>query len=240
MSKEPLLLPSAKSGVLVRRPTASPLWRIAAIVVGLGVVCVGAVDVFGRLEEKVAAFDLGSIGFLAFAPVAVANDPSLVTRVTGEPAPVVAEPLVPLYVRIPAIGVDALVEAVGKKPNGAMDTPKKFDEVAWYSLGSKPGAAGNAVFAGHVNNALNLDGVFAHLQDVEVGTTIEVEGTHGEVLTYEVVDIQTYKVDEAPLEEIFRITGPSQIVLITCEGEWNSAVRSYDERLVVVAKLLPL
>jgi len=203
-------------------------------------VCVGAADTVSRFGEKVLG---GDLNVFAFAPAALILDPSLRSAVTGNNTTVFTEtatPLVPVHIRIPSVGVNAVVEAVGKKADGAMATPTKFADVAWYSPGSKPGDSGNAVFAGHVNNAIGMDGVFSKLAAIEKGDPIIVEGPQGERLQYVVTETVMYPANEAPKEEIFRKTGPSQVVLITCDGEWDSVARSYDKRLVVVARLLPL
>ena len=236
MSNEPLLLPSAKSGILIEPRPISRWWRIGAITIGILVVGLGGADVVSRFGEKVLA---GNTNFFAFAPAILSLDPSLIEAVTGASS-ATTSPLVPARLRIPSIGVNAKVEEVGKKPDGAMATPSNFTDVAWYAPGSKPGAPGNAVFAGHVNNALSMDGVFAKLKDVDMGEDIIIEDETGARLEYEVVDIVIYPANQAPAEEIFRTTGASQIVLITCDGEWDSLARSYNERLVVVARLSTL
>ncbi len=200
-------------------------------------VCVGAADAASRFGEKVLGDD---VNLFAFAPVALVQDPSLLEAVTGAPAVASVAPLVPVHIRIPSIGVNAAVEAVGKKTTGAMATPTRLSDVAWYSPGSKPGAPGNAVFAGHVNNAVGLPGVFSKLSNIEPGDVVVVEGSSGERLQYEVVQTAVYPIDQAPAEEIFKTTGSSQLVLITCEGDWDATARTYDERLVVVARLLSL
>jgi LPXTG-site transpeptidase (sortase) family protein len=105
-------------------------------------------------------------------------------------------------------------------------------------LGSKPGQAGNAVIAGHVNNALTMAGVFQHLGDVHVGDTIAVSDASGKTLNYVVTETDQYTTDNAPMAAIFSISGPSQIVLITCDGAWDAAAKSYNKRLVVYAKLV--
>lgn len=242
MSKEPLLLPSARSAVLLGPRPISPWWRRGAISAGMLVVIVGAADVTSRVGERVLGADAA---LFAFAPIALIDDPSLITAITGTTTPPAEEVeaatstvVVPERIRIPSIGVSAAVEAVGKKADGAMATPKRFSDVAWYSLGSRPGALGNAVFAGHVNNAISLAGVFAELHTLGVGSSIIIEGTHGERLQYKVVRTETFPADTAPAEEIFKTTGPSQIVLITCDGEWDSLAHSYDKRLVLFAKLV--
>jgi LPXTG-site transpeptidase (sortase) family protein len=140
--------------------------------------------------------------------------------------------------KVPSLGVDASVEQVGKKADGSMGTPSAFGNVAWYSPGSKPGAAGNAVFAGHVNNALTKAGVFSHLSQIKQGARIEVWGKDGRSLDFEVVSIEQYPAETAPAEAVFSTEGSPQIILITCEGDWDAAAHSFDKRLVVVGRLL--
>jgi len=227
-----LLLPSAKSGVLLEspRPALSPWWRRAALLFGLAAVLVGGADVVSRLAYSVAG---ERALFSAFAPGVLLIDPSLEAQVQGTRTTSV----VPARVQVTSLGIDAPVEQVGKKTGGDMAAPKLLSHVGWYKLGSKPGEQGNAVFAGHVNNGLGFGGVFENLSKIATNDTVVVVGEDGESLVYVVERITVYDKDAAPLDEIFASTGPSRVVLITCEGEWQPAAGTFDKRLVVVAKL---
>lgn len=199
---------------------------------GVLVVIVGAFDVSARVMP---AFG-GNAGVLAFAPGIAALDPGVLASIL--PAqPATPTPLTPARLRVPSIGVDAAVEAVGVKEGGAMATPSGFATTGWYKYGALPGEAGNAVIAGHVNNGLGLSGVFARLPEIAIGATITVADRSGRALNYVVVEKSQYATNEAPLQDIFSITGPSGLVLITCEGDWIPKERSYDKRLVVLARL---
>jgi len=209
----------------------SPWWRRIALLVGVVAIFVGASDVFTRAATYVSTAD---ISFSAFAPGALIVDPGLWSRVQGT----TSVAIIPATIRIPAINVEAAVEHVGKKADGSMDTPKALANVAWYAPGVKPGEEGNAVFAGHVNNALGLPGVFKELSKIKKGDTVEVEGEGGERLTYAVEEINEYLLLNAPLAEIFANSGPYSLVLVTCQGSWDSSARTYDKRLVVVARLV--
>lgn len=202
-----------------------------AFVIGVAAIMVGAADVATRASALVRNADLS---FSAFAPAVLLLDPSLRGAVQGAEA----EALVPLTLRVPSIGVDATVEKVGKKDDGSMGTPRQLANVAWYEPGVVPGEPGNAVFAGHVNNAFGQAGVFKKLSQVAVGDRVEVVGEGGQTYVYEVESLTEYLADNAPIEDIFAQQGPSKIALITCEGEWDPAARTYDKRLVVVAHLL--
>lgn len=202
--------------------SARPHWFL--IVVGALVILIGAANVLSRAFEYVGDDALQT----AFQPLGTLGSVSLVATTT---------PLTPARVKIPSIGVDASIEEVGKKEDGSMETPKSFQNVGWYALGPKPGSAGNAVMAGHVNNALTTSGVFEHLSDVVVGDYITVADAQGKTLVYAVTQTAQYDVDSAPTSDIFSQSGPSQLVLITCDGAWDAAARSYNKRLVVYAKL---
>ena len=103
-------------------------------------------------------------------------------------------------------------------------------------LGGKPGGEGNAVFAGHVNNSRALSGVFAHLSQINVGDYVTVSDAEGKTLVYTVREIEIVPADRAPAEEIFKTSGPSQVILITCDGDWVPEIRTFDKRLIVVAR----
>jgi len=234
MSEKLLLLYSARSGVIIEPPQASPRLRTVAAIVGLFVTLVGAADATSRLAQGVFGT---AAGVVAFAPIATIGNLSLTSPFFAGQSPATTAALFPSRIIVSAIGVDAAVEPVGKKPDGSMGTPKNFNDVAWYSLGAKPGEAGNAVFAGHVNNALGMAGVFEHLTDISIGERIVVADERGRMLTYVVRAVDLYQVDSAPLETIFTTEGSSQVVLITCEGVWDKDTRSYTKRLVVTASL---
>jgi LPXTG-site transpeptidase (sortase) family protein len=227
MPEKPLLLSPAKSGVLIDARWQARL-RTAAIIVGVLVVLIGAADLAARASRSV----FGAQGLtLAFAPAIAGIDPSIVASASAT-----SSELVPARLRVPSIGVDAPVELVGTNADGTMGTPKKFGDVAWYAAGGKPGGQGNAVFAGHVDNALTTSGVFEHLSQVSVGDYITVSDAAGKTLIYKVVSTNAYPVEEAPAADIFATSGPSQLVLITCTGEWVPGERQFSERLVVLAR----
>lgn len=149
-----------------------------------------------------------------------------------------AEAMIPVRLEVSSVGINAKVESVGTDGNGAMKTPSSFSTVAWYSKGSKPGEPGNAVIAGHVNNALTKAGVFEYLSSVSVGDIVTVTDESGRQLRYAVRDIEEYPTDDAPTDIIFARSGPSQLALITCAGDWDAKAHSFNQRLVVFAELL--
>ncbi len=226
MLEKHLLLPSAKSAVLVGSNGRSHYVRVGAVIIGLLCVIVGGADLTTRLVERLGP----GAAFVAFAPAAALGGPLEPTA-----AAVSAGVIVPARLKIPSLGVNAEVESVGIKEDGTMGTPLDFDHVSWYSPGARPGAEGSAVFAGHVNNALLKPGVFEHLSQVVVGDYITVEDKEGKTLVYRVSSVTEYPANAAT-DSIFATSGPTQITLITCDGDWVPSKKTFDKRLVVVAK----
>lgn len=222
-------MPSSSNSNTLGRHTSTHL-RFAMSVVGVLVVLVGLADLSSRAANKLFGSTahttiFGPVGTLLQDQPVVSADFATTT------------PITPIQIDIPSIGVHAHVQEVGKKTDGSMATPTNFADVGWYALGSKPGEAGNAVIAGHVNNARTTSGVFEHLSDVVVGDYITVSDKDGKTLLYRVREVAQYTTHEAPSEQIFTATGPTQIVLVTCGGDWDTAAHTFDKRFVVYAQL---
>lgn len=167
----------------------------------------------------------------------------LITALYGAPASPTGAPLVsststaPVRLLIPALSVDAKVQQVGLTKNGQMGIPTNFTDVAWYKHGSVPGAAGNAVIAGHVDNALRLPGVFKHLDELKPGDVIEMVNASGQKLTFAVTRIEHLPADTKDTADVFRTSGDPGLVLVTCEGVWDQKLRQYSDRLVIFSAL---
>lgn len=141
--------------------------------------------------------------------------------------------ILPIRLKIPSIGVDASFENVGLTPEGAMDVPKGPANVAWFDLGTSPGAEGSAVVAGHSGFKDNKAAVFDDLYKLKNGDQLYVEDENGITTTFQVRKIEKYN-PEAEAGEVFVSNdGKSHMNLITCVGSWNEAARTHSERLVV-------
>ena len=109
-------------------------------------------------------------------------------------------------------------------------------EVGWYRYGPEPGGAGSAVLAGHIASG-GIDGAFRHLDQLEPGDQVTVAMSDGRRLAF--VVSQRVQMDKAdlPFDQLFARSGPPQLALITCGGEFDYAARSYRDNVVVVADL---
>ena len=170
----------------------------------------------------------------AQAPRGRARRSVLCPPADGVPRAEVAGPE-PVSIRIPDLGVDGnAVRPVGVEPNGDYEVPIA-SEVGWYKFGSAPGEPGSSVLAGHI--AYNgANGVFVDLSKVEIGARVELTLDDGRSLTYEVVELATYVKTELPFDDIFNESGPDRVVLITCGGTFNPALRSYESNVVAYAE----
>ena len=140
---------------------------------------------------------------------------------------------------IPTIHVDALIVPVGITATGAMATAPRLANVGWYEYGTKIGAVGSAVIAGHIDNGLALPAVFYNLNKVKTGDDIYVKNTDGTQLHFVVTDVSDYAVVSAPVYDIFNDpSGKRLIRLITCKGVWDNLNFVYNHRTVVTAELV--
>ncbi len=139
----------------------------------------------------------------------------------------------PIRLVIPKISVDAAFEYVGLTPQGAMDVPKSPANVAWLSLGPRPGEKGTAVVAGHYGWKDNIPAAFDILYKVQKGDNVYVKDAMGATATFVVREVRTYGVDQDTSEVFGLGDGKAHLNLVTCEGVWNKATKSYSDRLVI-------
>jgi LPXTG-site transpeptidase (sortase) family protein len=183
---------------------------------------------------------LVALGFFGTTLVhATAYDPA--DSATNEPAAVAAdaEGDYPSRLVVPALSINANVQyTYGTTARGTMGTPTNFTDVAWYEGSVVPGATGESVIDGHVNNGLGLAGVFTDLASIKVGDDIFVTDKDGTKLHFVVANITDYDYQTIPMQDILSSTGPARLALITCDGDWVNGQNTYDERLVVTADLV--
>jgi len=146
-----------------------------------------------------------------------------------EPEPV-AEPV---GLQIPSLDVDASVVNVGLEDDGGMEIPEDVSTVGWYDLGVAPGEGGTSVIAGHVDSAEQGPGAFWDIRRLDVDDIVTVDHEDGTTSDWRVVARTSYPKDELPISDIFTRFGPSRLVLITCDGEFDRGERSYSDNVVV-------
>jgi LPXTG-site transpeptidase (sortase) family protein len=177
---------------------------------------------------------------LAGVPASIAHATSAATA----PAPSVAAPAAakpaadafPARLVISRIGVDANIEARGLDAGRNMLTPKDYHDVAWYSVGPRPGEPGNALLNGHVDWWTG-SAVFTRLSELRAGDTLTVVREDGSRLTFRVTGRQVVKAG-ARVASLFAPSKVASLTLITCTGAWDPSILSDTHRLLVSAVLV--
>lgn len=139
----------------------------------------------------------------------------------------------PARLEIPKIKVDAALDYVGVTSKGELGVSAGPTNAAWYDRGPRPGQTGNAVIDGHFGYKNHIPAVFDNLHTLQKGDKLFVKDTRGLSTTFVVRELRTYGLnDYAPA--VFRSSdGKAHLNLITCQGDWNQAQKSYSTRLVV-------
>ena len=89
-------------------------------------------------------------------------------------------PSVPVRVQVPSVGIDGSpLEALHVLGNGTLEPPTKFGVAGWFAQGTRPGAVGPAVIAGHVDSVTG-PGIFLRLGDIKPGAKIIVTTRTGQ------------------------------------------------------------
>ncbi|MFS8118949.1 MAG: class F sortase [Microcoleus sp.] len=154
-------------------------------------------------------------------------------KITAVSKQVQVAPGLPVRLKIPSINVDSAVSYVGLSPAGVMDTPTSKEDVGWYKLGQRPGENGNAVITGHYGWKNNEAAAFDSLNKLQKGDQLSVVDDKSAIITFVVRESRSYD-PKADASDIFiSKDGKSHLNLITCEGVWSNAKKSYSQRLVV-------
>ena len=199
----------------------------------------------GKMRSRLIAGGLGAaLSVAIYSSLSIfAAGPGVGERANAMPQAALQAPsttvhlvdLRPARLVIPAIGVDAKVEAQGLDSQHNLATPADYHDVAWYRLGPMPGLPGNAVINGHVNWWTG-DAVFTHLTQIKVGDEVRVIRADGVVVTFTVTAKRTVDA-KARIASLFAPASTATLTLITCSGTWNPLTQSDTERLLVSASL---
>lgn len=153
--------------------------------------------------------------------------PATLARVETEPEPV--------RLRLPAVGVDVPLDAVGVADDGQMEIPEDADRAGWYRFGPRPGdPAGSVVVAGHVDDPEG-PGAFFRLTGAEEGDVVLVDRADGSTLRYQLVARETSRKGDVDLDSLFDREGDPVLRLVTCTGRWSDQLGHYTDNLVLTA-----
>ncbi len=138
---------------------------------------------------------------------------------------------------IPAIGVNAVIVAVGRDANGSMASPAGWFEIGWYRHGPRPGYPGSAALAGHLDTNTGAPAAFWSLNQLIPGSEVIYQAADGTRLTFVVEEVTSYPWDQVPLDRVFARGGDPRVALITCGGTWSRENRNYSLRTIAYGRL---
>lgn len=162
----------------------------------------------------------------------VVAQPNSIPAQGGGSAEDVASP--PERIEIDAIGVDSDVMDLGLNPDGAMEVPPGGFPAGWYTGSPIPGQLGPSIVAGHVDWA-GSPGVFYRLRELEQGDDVSVTAEDGSTVRFVVSAVEQYPKDAFPTQKVYGDLDHPGLRLITCGGQFDSDVASYEDNIVVYA-----
>ncbi|MGW5349561.1 class F sortase [Streptomyces sp. NPDC004031] len=146
----------------------------------------------------------------------------------------------PERLRIPSLGVDTPVMALGLAPDGEVKVPpiEAHSPAGWYDGSPTPGQTGPSVLLGHVTVGAYGDGVFRHLDRMRPGDRVQVERADGSVATFAVERVQTVSKAHFPTQEVYGNVDHPALRLITCGGTKLTGGGGYPDNVIVYASLV--
>jgi hypothetical protein len=197
----------------------------------------------GAIGLLITAVALATTGCSAAAEIAEAPPTTQVGAAPGstaqalDTAPASLARSVPTRVRVPAIGVDSELMALGLRTDGSLEVPPEGFPAGWYTGAPTPGELGPAIIAGHVdwNGA---PGVFSELRNVAPQDEIVVDREDGTTARFRVVSVQQFPKDLFPTDAVYADLDHAGLRLITCGGSFDGQSRSYRDNVVVFADLV--
>ncbi|WP_165962819.1 class F sortase [Occultella glacieicola] len=222
---------------------------VAAAVAGLALMVGCSLSPGGQPTTSTATpvGDADPAGGATTEPAPGPSAPVPASPVPGEgPIPVVdstgtrtAEPVVaPARLELAALGIDMPVTAVDIAPDGQMEIPENALVAGWYRFGPTAGAvSGAVVIAAHAGSYVTPVGPFHDLDEAAAGDPITVTLVDGTAVAYDVESVERLAKDVIDLGPYFDRTGEHRLVLITCGGRWDPERRSYDDNIVLTARI---
>ncbi|WP_448626045.1 class F sortase [Geodermatophilus sp. URMC 64] len=211
--------------------------RPAAAVAVLGAALAVGTPAAWALARPDAAAGAPVAEVLGIPPAPVVPDGTVPPVAVRDAAPAQADAVpAPVRLTVPALGIDAPVDPVGVAPDGQMEIPADVSRAGWYRFGPPPGREGNAVLAGHVDDAEQGLGALAALREIAVGTEVLVGDADGATSRWRVVGRESIGKQALPTEALFARSGPPRLVLVTCGGPFLADSGRYRDNVVVVAE----
>lgn len=163
--------------------------------------------------------------------------PTLTPTPFLSPTPTLIPVGLPIRIEIPKMGVATNIVHVGITPENVMEVPTDASTIGWYTKGVKPGQFGGAILNGHYDTPTGRPAVFYNLELLGKGDEIIITTDQDERFVFRVNDLLSQPYKSFPKELVYGNAIGQELRLITCDGVWSSAERSYSKRLVIYASI---
>lgn len=141
----------------------------------------------------------------------------------------------PRKIILPSLNQEGLIQTVGLTTDQEISVPTNIHVAGWFNGSAKPGQKGASVITGHVRGRYR-DGIFHNLDTLRPGDTIQIEYGDGSSESFVIKKKQTLSVDKA-INDLLRQDADttSQLHLVTCTGNYQEDIDTYEERLLIKA-----
>lgn len=143
-------------------------------------------------------------------------------------------PNLPRALYIDKLDIAARVLPMSVNTAGSIQAPLNINDSGWYTGSVKPGETGAVFIDGHASGPTR-QGLFAYLDTLQKGDTLQVEKGDGKKLTYKVVHVDVVPLADIDMKKVL-LPYPNVskgLNLMTCTGKWLPKEYTYDHRVVV-------
>jgi LPXTG-site transpeptidase (sortase) family protein len=143
-------------------------------------------------------------------------------------------PDLPRALYIDKLNIAARVLPMSVNTAGSIQAPINIYDSGWYNGSVKPGDTGAAFIDGHASGPTR-EGLFAYLDTLKEGDTLQVEKGDGSKLTYKVVHTDVVPLADLDMKNVLLpYNGVTKgLNIMTCTGKWLPREKTYDHRVVV-------
>lgn len=143
-------------------------------------------------------------------------------------------PDLPRALYIDKLSIAARLMPMGENSDGSVQSPVNIFDAGWYTDSVKPGDIG-AMFVDAHASGTTRQGLFAYLDTLSKGDTLQVEKGNGKRLTYRVVYTETVALEDVDMKKALLPYGNTLrgLNLMTCSGAWVQDKQTYDHRVIV-------
>ena len=140
----------------------------------------------------------------------------------------------PRALYIDKLNISSRILPMSVNTAGSIQAPLNIYDAGWYTGSVKPGQTGAVFIDGHASGPTR-EGLFAYLDTLNEGDTLQVEKGDETLLTYKVLHKEVVALSDIDMKKVLLPYGNTLkgLNLMTCTGKWLESEKTYDHRVVV-------